>query len=156
MHRLLATAVVLLLGAAGGAGAAPRPAVSIDNVSVRETNFDIVAVLTATLAAPSAEPVTVQYSTVDGTADATDYVHDSGTLTFAPGTTQVRVPVMIKGDALDEADETLPSSSTWTGVVAPSRSWTTWPTASRSRCSRPRSTPAGRCAAARRGSHGSS
>ena len=106
MHRLLVPAVVLLLAAAGGAGAAPGPAVSIDNVSVRETNFDIVAVLTATLSAPSAEPVTVRYSTADGTADASDYVRDSGTLTFAPGATQARVPVLIKGDALDEADET--------------------------------------------------
>jgi hypothetical protein len=106
MRGLLAFAVVLLLAAAGGAAAADRPAVSIDNVSVEETNFDVVAVLTAMLASPSPGPVTVQYSTADGTADATDYVPASGTLTFAPGTTQVRVPVLIKGDALDESDET--------------------------------------------------
>ena len=40
------------------------------------------------LAAPTNEPVTVEYTTVDGTAEAgTDYVPVSGTLTLAPGTT---------------------------------------------------------------------
>lgn len=81
-------------------------AVSVDNVTVRETNFGTVAVVTASLAAPSSEPVTVPYATSDGTADSTDYVPASGTVTFAPGQTEVRVPVMIKGDALDEPDET--------------------------------------------------
>ena len=81
-------------------------AFSVDNVTARETNFDTVAVLTATLPAPSTEPVTVHYATADGTADATDYVPAEGTVTFAPGATQARIPVLIKGDALDEADET--------------------------------------------------
>jgi Calx-beta domain len=104
-RRLFAPAVVLLLLGAGSAGAG-TPALSIDSVRTAETNFDTVAVLTATLASPSANPVTVQYATADGTADATDYVPTSGTLTFAPGQTQARIPVLIKGDALDEADET--------------------------------------------------
>ena len=80
-------------------------ALSVDNVTTRETNFSTVAVVTATLPAPSTEPVTVQYATADGTADATDYVPASGTLTFAPGETRARIPIMIKGDALDEPDE---------------------------------------------------
>ena len=79
--------------------------VSVDNVRVEETNVDTVAVLTATLPSAQSEPVTVHYATVDGTADATDYVPTEGTLTFAPGVTQMRVPVIIKGDALDESDE---------------------------------------------------
>jgi hypothetical protein len=83
------------------------PAITIDDVSANETNFDIVAVLTATLAPASTETVTVHYATADGTADSTDYVADSGTLTFAPGVTSARLPVLIKGDALDEPDETL-------------------------------------------------
>ena len=86
--------------------AAAAIAFSIDNVTVRETNFDTVAVVTATLAAPSSEPVTVQYATADGTADATDYVPASGVVTFAPGATTARIPIFIKGDALDEEDET--------------------------------------------------
>jgi hypothetical protein len=83
------------------------PAITIDDAKVTETNVDIVAVLTATLAPASAEAVTVHYATADGTADSTDYVADSGTLTFAPGVTTARIPVLIKGDALDEPDETL-------------------------------------------------
>ena len=83
------------------------PAITIDDVKVTETNVDIVAVLTATLAPASAETVTVHYATADGTADSTDYVADAGTLTFAPGVTTARIPVLIKGDALDEPDETL-------------------------------------------------
>ena len=83
------------------------PAISIDDTKTFETNVDIVAVLTATLAPASAETVRVHYATVDGTADSTDYVGDSGTLTFPPGTTTVRLPVLIKADALDEPDETL-------------------------------------------------
>jgi hypothetical protein len=102
---VVAASVLLLLGA-GSASARSAPAVSIDDVTVTETNFDIVAVLTATLESPSPGPVTVPYSTADGTADSTDYVADSGTVTFPAGATTVRVPVLIKGDALDEQNET--------------------------------------------------
>jgi hypothetical protein len=86
---------------------ATLPAITIDDVKATETNVDIVALLTATLAPASAETVTVHYATADGTADSTDYVAGSGTLTFAPGVTTARIPVLIKGDALDEPDETL-------------------------------------------------
>jgi hypothetical protein len=103
MPRLLVLAVVLLAVVGNADAAAP---VSIDDVRTQETNFDTVVVLTAALAAPSTEPVTVRYATADGTADATDYVPARGTLTFAPGATTARLPVLIKGDALDEADET--------------------------------------------------
>jgi hypothetical protein len=105
MRRLLASAVVVLLVVVGAADAA-APAVSVDALSVQETNFDVVALVTARLAGPSSQAVTVQYGTSDGTADATDYVAAFGTVTFAAGTTQSRIPVLIKGDALDEADET--------------------------------------------------
>ena len=60
-----------------------------------------------TLSAPSDDPVSVHWATVDGTADSTDYVPDSGTLTFAPRQTSDEIGVMIKGDALDEPDETV-------------------------------------------------
>lgn len=83
------------------------PALTIADGRTLETDFDTVGTVEVTLSAPSADPVTVHWATVDGTADATDYVPDSGTLTFAPGQTKARVGVMIKGDALDEPDETL-------------------------------------------------
>jgi hypothetical protein len=82
------------------------PALTVDDVSTSETNFDTDAVLTVTLAPASLETVTVHYATADGTADSTDYGQASGTLTFPPGVTSVRLPIIIKGDALDEPDET--------------------------------------------------
>ena len=82
------------------------PALTIDDVTTPETNFDTGASLTVTLAPGSPETVMVHYATADGTADSTDYVGVSGTLAFAPGTTAMRIPITIKGDALDEPDET--------------------------------------------------
>jgi Calx-beta domain len=104
--RLLVPLLTLLAVAGGARAQSSPPALSIDDVRTIETNVDTVAVSTVTLAAASPETVTVRYATVAGTADSTDYVPDAGTLTFPPGTTTVRVPVMIKGDALDEPDET--------------------------------------------------
>jgi Calx-beta domain len=109
--RLLVPLIAVGLLAVGakqaGGVAGTLPALSIDDVTVTETDFDIVAPLTATLAPASNETVTVHYATADGSADSTDYVADSGTLTFAPGNTTARIPVLIKGDALDEPDETV-------------------------------------------------
>ena len=53
-------------------------------------------------------PVSVHYATANGTATApADYAAASGTLDFAPGETSKTVTVAVKGDALDEMDETL-------------------------------------------------
>jgi beta-glucanase (GH16 family) len=50
--------------------------------------------------------VSVNYATADGTARAgTDYTASSGTLTIAPGQTEVYVDVPIKGDSLRQADQ---------------------------------------------------
>ena len=55
----------------------------------------------------SAQTVTVSWAAVAGSAVAgADYVAASGTLTFQPGEMAKAVVVMVKGDALDEADET--------------------------------------------------
>ena len=64
------------------------------------------ATFTVTLATPRTVPVSVQYATVDGTAASADYTASSGTLTFAPGETEKTVSVSVKGDTLDEDDET--------------------------------------------------
>jgi hypothetical protein len=84
----------------------PVPAISIADSTTDETNFDTIGSLRVTLSTPSGDPVTVHWATADGTADSTDYVPDAGTLTFAPGKTSADVGVIIKGDALDEQDET--------------------------------------------------
>ncbi len=52
-------------------------------------------------------PVTINYSTADGTATASaDYGAASGTLTFAPGQTSLPLSVAVFGDRLGEPDET--------------------------------------------------
>ena len=59
-----------------------------------------------TLSAAASEPVTVDWSTADGTATAgEDYVASSGTLTFAAGETAQTIEVTVLDDAHDEGEE---------------------------------------------------
>src|SRR4029453_19349063 len=67
-----------------------------------QMSFDV------SLVPASAQTVTVQYGTANGTATAgSDYSATSGTLTFAPGETAKSVPVTVLGDTLSEGSETL-------------------------------------------------
>ncbi|MAT92731.1 MAG: hypothetical protein CME59_09025, partial [Halioglobus sp.] len=65
------------------------------------------AQLTVRLSAPSEETVTVQFATQNGSATVIggDYDPVSGTLTFAPGQTELTVVVQTNADQLDEPDE---------------------------------------------------
>ena len=59
-----------------------------------------------TLDAPANAPVSVDWTTVDDSATAgSDYVADSGTVTFAPGETSKFVEVDVNGDTTAESDE---------------------------------------------------
>lgn len=88
----LLTPVEFTLPAASGAGG-----------SVNTTP----AAFTVTLSAASAQPVTVQYATANGTALAgSDYQATSGTLTFAPGETQKTITVQVIRDTVAEPTET--------------------------------------------------
>jgi sugar lactone lactonase YvrE len=90
------------------------------------------AAFTVSLSAPFAEPVTVNYTTADGTALAgTNYTATSGTLTFAPSvTTQtIRVPILDSGGQTTALTFTVNLSSPQlatlaqsqaTGTIAPS------------------------------------
>ncbi|HXT21238.1 MAG TPA: Calx-beta domain-containing protein, partial [Thermoanaerobaculia bacterium] len=65
------------------------------------------AVFALTLSAPSGREVKVNYATVAETAAAgSDFVATSGTVTFAPGTTEREVHLAVKGDLIDELAET--------------------------------------------------
>ena len=65
------------------------------------------ATFTVTPRAASGKTVTVDYATADGTAtQPADYTQTSGTLTFTPGETSKTITVPVKGDTLDEPDET--------------------------------------------------
>jgi Domain of unknown function (DUF4082)/Bacterial Ig domain/Bacterial Ig-like domain (group 3)/Calx-beta domain/Cadherin-like domain/Purple acid Phosphatase, N-terminal domain len=83
------------------------PAVNAGTVTVTEGNSGIsAAILPVTLSNLSTVPVTVAYTTVDGTATAgSDYIAKSGTVTFNPGETRVDVAFAINGDLNAEANE---------------------------------------------------
>ncbi|MGH7304936.1 MAG: Calx-beta domain-containing protein, partial [Candidatus Rokuibacteriota bacterium] len=101
------------LGDAKGVGtildndSAPAPTLTINDVTVTEGNAGTAsAVFTASLSAPSTQPVTVGFATADDTAGAgSDYAAASGTLTFAPGTTAQQITVPVTADLLDEPAE---------------------------------------------------
>lgn len=84
------------------------PTLSIGSASVTEGNSGTVSAnFTVTLSAASANSVTVNYSTADGTATiaGSDYAAASGTLTFAPGETSKTISVLVNGDKLVESNE---------------------------------------------------
>ncbi len=86
----------------------PQPSLSIADVTLQEGNSGTTdAVFTVSLSALSGQPVTVNYASAAGTALAgPDYVATSGTLSFAPGTTNQTISVALQGELLNEPDET--------------------------------------------------
>jgi peptidoglycan/xylan/chitin deacetylase (PgdA/CDA1 family) len=87
----------------------PAPTVSVHDASVTEgaTGTTTMVKVPVRLSAPSGKTISVGYTTGDGTALAgADYDATSGTLTFSPGQTSKTVSVPVRGDALDEPDET--------------------------------------------------
>jgi hypothetical protein len=86
----------------------PAPALSVNNVSVTEGNAGTTsATFAVTLSAASGRTVTVDWTTVDGSASQPgDYAAASGTLTFVPGDANESIVVTVKGDVIDEANET--------------------------------------------------
>jgi hypothetical protein len=88
--------------------ASDLPVLDSTDVSVTEGDTGTTpAEVTVRLTKPGEQPVSVDYETVDGTATAPgDYESQGpGTLTFAPGETQKTISIPVKGDVLDEADE---------------------------------------------------
>ncbi len=84
-----------------------NPGISIDDASLFEPDSGTAAVtFDVTLSAASANPVTVNYYTGDGSAvSSSDYTAVNGTLTFAPGQTAETVTVNVAGDTIHENDE---------------------------------------------------
>ncbi|HVR95257.1 MAG TPA: Calx-beta domain-containing protein [Thermoanaerobaculia bacterium] len=89
-----------VIGGGGGGG----PLLGIDNVELPEGNAGTTPfVFTVSLSASSASPVTVNFSTRNGTAEAgSDYIATSGTLTFAPGDLTKQITVLVNGDTTPE------------------------------------------------------
>jgi hypothetical protein len=87
-----------------------EPRVSINaNASATEGNTGTTPMtFTVTLSAASAANATVNFAATSGTAiSGQDFDAASGTLTFAPGQTSKTISVAVRGDVIDEYDETL-------------------------------------------------
>jgi hypothetical protein len=84
--------------------AEPPRQISISDASATEGGAET---FTVSLDAASANPITVDFATADGTAVAPgDYTSATGTVTFAPGDTSETVTVSTIDDALVEGTET--------------------------------------------------
>ncbi len=84
------------------------PALTLDDVLLSEGDSgQTLATFTVALTTPSSQTVTVDFTTVDGTATVadSDYQAASGDLTFAPGTLNATFDVAINGDQRFEPDE---------------------------------------------------
>ncbi len=85
------------------------PAVSIADSSVTEGDSGTVTLsFDVSLNAASGQTVMVDYATVDATATAgTDYVANSGSVSFEPGQVSRTLSIQVIGDTVFESDETL-------------------------------------------------
>jgi len=84
------------------------PELRVNNITVDEDSNS--AIVTVTLDNPSSKEISIDYSTVDGSAIAgEDYTAISGTLSFAPGETSKTIEVDLLGDSIDEIDEAFAS-----------------------------------------------
>ncbi|MEK7465232.1 MAG: Calx-beta domain-containing protein [Patescibacteria group bacterium] len=88
--------------------ATQTPVLSIGNASQNEGNSGTSTMsFTVSLTDASAQTITVDYTTADGTATAgSDYTAATGTLTFSPGQTSKTVSITIFGDTIYEGNET--------------------------------------------------
>jgi CSLREA domain-containing protein len=82
------------------------PTLNISDVTLPEGNGVTTAIFTVTLGVPSTMPISVTYTTAEGTATAdADYTPGSGTLMFAPGEVQQTINVAVLGDVIHESTE---------------------------------------------------
>ena len=81
-------------------------ALSVADARAREGTDETID-FAVSLSREASGPVTVDYTTADGSATAgEDYTRTSGTLSFAPGETEKTVRVPVLDDAIDEGEET--------------------------------------------------
>ena len=85
------------------------PSLSVDDISVSEGNNGTKnAGFILTLSEATSQVVSVDYATLDDTAQAgSDYTSISGTISFAAGETHKTINIPIVGDKMVEANETL-------------------------------------------------
>ena len=81
------------------------PSIAINDVTITEGNSGTInAVFTVTRTGTVLQPITVNYATANGTTNPatarSDYVAQTGTLTFATTETSKTISVVINGDKL--------------------------------------------------------
>ncbi|MDJ0941076.1 MAG: PQQ-dependent sugar dehydrogenase [Woeseiaceae bacterium] len=133
-----AAALVSACGGGGGGASPPppgppppppppaSPSITIADSSVTEGDSGAVTIdFAVVLSATSANAISVDYATSDGTAEAaTDYDAASGTLDFPAGTTNQMISVTVNGDSDVESGETFtmtlsnPSNATLANATA--------------------------------------
>ncbi|MDB6123972.1 MAG: hypothetical protein JWQ71_2965 [Pedosphaera sp.] len=84
------------------------PTISINDVSLVEGNSGTTnALFQVTLSEPGSDTISVDFTTLDGTAIGTeDYTPTNGTLAFLPGETNKTISIEVIGDSYNEPDET--------------------------------------------------
>lgn len=99
----------IVVGALFAAAKIQAQIISLSPARTAEGNAGSIPVpIPVYLSAAQTVPVTVNWTTADGTAQAgTDYTAASGTLTFAPGEVYKTISVTVLGDVLHEHTETL-------------------------------------------------
>lgn len=118
--------MVLLLLATSADAVAQQPSISVRDVVVAEGNSGTTqATFVVALSGPSAQSVSFNFATANGTATAgSDYTATSGgPVTFAPGEVEKPVVVLVNGDTVDETQETffLDISNVQNATVSSSR-----------------------------------
>lgn len=112
MSRLLCYLSLICMAACsksssgGGGSTGPLPVVKVSDVSQSRQNAASIFRFYVDLDNAATKPVSVSYTTADGSAKAnTDYKPVSGTLTFPAGTTELYAEVTVTGDSLRGADQ---------------------------------------------------
>lgn len=82
------------------------PSASINNVSNERGTTNSVFSFQVTLSTAATSDVSINYTTVDGTAkESTDYTATSGTLTIPTGSTKGTIDVTVVGDSMRKANQ---------------------------------------------------
>jgi hypothetical protein len=100
---------LLLLATSVDVAAQQSPSISVRDAVVVEGNSGTTqATFVVALSATASQSVSLSFATSNGTATAgSDYIATSGAVSFAPGELEKPVVVLVNGDTVDEAQETL-------------------------------------------------
>ena len=93
----------------GDPTAVQKPVLNFERrVAIEHDSGNKNVLLDITLSAPATQTITVNYTTVDGTAKAgVDYVAKSSSVTFSPGQTTKTITVQITGNTVYQASRSL-------------------------------------------------